>query len=102
MRLRMAALIALKHDAQGFANGAASMLLREAWVIPFIKKNGPDIRFGVARMPRDKAWGNFNLLEILCVNKTSKMKRPTQPSSCVRSVETATTSRTSASTAARR
>lgn len=67
---------ALKHDAQGFANGAASMLLREAWVIPFVKKNGPDIRFGVARMPRDKAWGNFNLLEILCVNKSSKMKKP--------------------------
>ena len=27
------------------------MLLREAWVIPFVKKNGPDIRFGVAPVP---------------------------------------------------
>jgi len=66
---------ALKHDAQGFANGAASMLLREAWVIPFVKKNGPEIRFGVAPIPRDKAWGNFNLVECLAVNKGSKMKQ---------------------------
>jgi multiple sugar transport system substrate-binding protein len=66
---------ALKHDAQGFANGAASMLLREAWVIPFVKKNGPDIRFGVAPIPRDKAWGNFNLVECLSVNKDSKVKK---------------------------
>ncbi len=67
---------ALKHDAQGFANGAASMLLREAWVIPFVKKNGPDIKFGVAPVPRGKAWGNFNLLECLCVNNGSKLKQP--------------------------
>jgi multiple sugar transport system substrate-binding protein len=65
---------ALKHDAQGFANGAASMLLREAWVIPFVKTNGPTVRMGVAPMPRDKAWGAFNLVECLSVNKDSKLK----------------------------
>lgn len=66
---------ALKHDAQGFASGAAAMFLRESWVIPFVKKNGPDVRFGVARMPKDKSWGAFNFIEILSVNKTSKMKK---------------------------
>jgi multiple sugar transport system substrate-binding protein len=65
---------ALKHDAQGFASGAASMLLREAWVVAFVKKNGPDIKFGVAPMPRDKAWGAFNFIDILSVNKDSKLK----------------------------
>ena len=51
---------ALKHDAQGFASGAAAMFMRESWVIPFVKKNGPDIKFGVVPVPRDKAWGAFN------------------------------------------
>jgi multiple sugar transport system substrate-binding protein len=67
---------ALKHDAQGFANGAASMLMREDWVVAFVRKNGPDIRFGTAPVPRDKAWGNFNFIEILSVNKGSKLKKP--------------------------
>ena len=64
----------LKHDAQGFASGVASMLLRESWVVSFVKKNGPDVNFGVAPMPRDKAWGAFNFIEILAVNKESKLK----------------------------
>jgi multiple sugar transport system substrate-binding protein len=67
---------ALKHDAQGFANGAASMLMREDWVVAFVRKNGPDIRFGTAPVPRGKAWGNFNFIEILSVNKDSKLKKP--------------------------
>jgi multiple sugar transport system substrate-binding protein len=65
---------ALKHDAQGFASGAASMFGRESWVIPFVKKNGPDVKFGVVPVPRDKAWGAYNNLEILSVNKDSKLK----------------------------
>lgn len=67
---------ALKHDTQGFANGAASMLMREDWAVAFIHKNGPDIHFGTAPVPRGKAWGNFNLAEILSVNKDSKVKKP--------------------------
>ena len=67
---------ALKHDAQGFANGAASMLMREDWVVAFVRKNGPDIRFGTAPVPRGKGWGNFNFIEILSVNKDSKLKKP--------------------------
>ena len=63
---------ALKHDAQGFANGAASMLMREDWVVAFVRKNGPDIHFATAPVPRDKAWGNFNFIEILSVNKDSE------------------------------
>ena len=65
---------ALKHDAQGFASGAAAMFMRESWVIPFVKKNGPDIKFGVVPVPKDKAWGAYNNLEILSVNKEPKLK----------------------------
>jgi multiple sugar transport system substrate-binding protein len=65
---------ALKHDAQGFAAGAASMFMRESWVISFVKKNGPDTNFGVVPIPRDKAWGAFNLIEIMSVNKGSKLQ----------------------------
>jgi multiple sugar transport system substrate-binding protein len=67
---------ALKHDAQGFANGLASMLFREDWVVAFIRKNGPNIKFATAPVPRGKAWGNFHLAEILSVNKGSKVKKP--------------------------
>jgi multiple sugar transport system substrate-binding protein len=67
---------ALKHDAQGFANGAASMLMREDWVVAFVRKNGPDLHFATAPVPRGKAWGNFNFIEILSVNKDSKLKKP--------------------------
>jgi multiple sugar transport system substrate-binding protein len=65
---------ALKHDAQGFASGAASMFMRESWVIPFVKKNGPAINFGVVPVPRGTAWGAYNNLEILSVNKDSKLQ----------------------------
>jgi len=65
---------ALKHDAQGFASGNASMFLRESWVIPFVRKNGPDIKFGVVPVPRDKAFGAFNAVQIMSVNKDSKLK----------------------------
>jgi multiple sugar transport system substrate-binding protein len=66
---------ALKHDAQGFAAGAASMFMRESWVIPFVKKNGPDIKFGVVPVPREKGWGAFNAVEVLSVSKDSKLKQ---------------------------
>jgi ABC-type glycerol-3-phosphate transport system substrate-binding protein len=65
---------ALKHDAQGFASGAAAMFMRESWVIPFVKKNGPDIKFGVVPVPKGTAWGAYNNLEILSVNNDSKLK----------------------------
>jgi multiple sugar transport system substrate-binding protein len=67
---------ALKHDAQGFASGAAAMLMRESWVIPYVKKNGPNVNFGVTAMPRgDKFWGAFNFIVALAVNKDSRMKK---------------------------
>lgn len=67
---------ALKHDAQGFANGLASMLFREDWVVAFTRKNGPNINFATAPLPRGKAWGAFNFVEILSVFKGSKLKKP--------------------------
>jgi multiple sugar transport system substrate-binding protein len=66
---------ALKHDAQGFAAGAASMFTRESWVIPFVKKNGPDIKFGVIPVPGEKGWGAFNAVEVMSVSKDSKLKQ---------------------------
>ncbi len=50
------------------------MFMRESWVIPFVKKNGPDIKFGVVPVPRDKGWGAFDAVEVLSVNKESKLK----------------------------
>ena len=67
----------LKHDAQGFASGAASMLMRETWGIAFINKNGPDINFDTAPMPKGKVRGAFNYIEILSVNNQSKLKEQT-------------------------
>ncbi len=63
----------VQHDGQAFAGGVTSMFLRETWIIEFTKKNGPNINFGTALMPADKAWGAFNYFEILSVNKASKM-----------------------------
>ena len=51
------------------------MFMRESWVIPYVKKNGPDIKFGVVPVPRDKAWGAFNAVEVLSVSKDSKLKQ---------------------------
>ncbi|MBD3306523.1 extracellular solute-binding protein [candidate division KSB3 bacterium] len=67
----------LKHDAQGFASGVASMLLRETWAIAFIKKNGPDINFSTALMPKGKVRGAFNYIEILSVSNQSELKEET-------------------------
>lgn len=67
----------LKHDAQGFASGVASMLLRETWAIAFIKKNGPDIKFDTAPMPKGKVRGAFNYIEILSVSNQSELKEQT-------------------------
>ncbi|MEE4605514.1 MAG: extracellular solute-binding protein [Desulfobacteraceae bacterium] len=67
----------LKHDAQGFSSGVAAMLLRETWAIAFIKKNGPNINFGTARMPKGKVRGAFNYIQILSVSNQSKVKDQT-------------------------
>ena len=68
---------ALKHDAQAFASGVASMLLRETWVIANTQKTGPDINFGTALMPKGKIRGAFNYFETLLVNEDSKLKDAT-------------------------
>src|SRR5262249_32239156 len=41
---------------------------------PFVKKNGPDIKFGVVPVPRGKSFGAFNAVETLAVNNDSKLK----------------------------
>jgi multiple sugar transport system substrate-binding protein len=55
----------------------AAMLLRETWAIAFIKKNGPNINFGTARMPKGKVRGAFNYIQILSVSNQSKVKDQT-------------------------
>jgi len=67
----------LKHDAQGFASGVAAMLLRETWAIAFTNKNGPNINFDTAAMPKGKVRGAFNYIEILSVSNQSKLKDQT-------------------------
>ena len=53
------------------------MLLRETWAIAFIKKNGPNINFNTAPMPKGKVRGAFNYIEILAVSNESKVKNQT-------------------------
>lgn len=64
----------LKHDAEAFATGDAAMLLRESWVVPYIRQNAPNLNYGVAYLPRDKYWGIYDWLCALAVSKTSKNK----------------------------
>lgn len=65
---------ALKHDAEGFAGGAVAMFMRESWVIPFMKENGPNINYGVAYQPRDKNWRIYDWLVNACVPESGKQK----------------------------
>lgn len=65
---------ALKHDAEAFASGVASMFMRESWVIPYVKEKGPDINFGVQAMPRDKFWGIYDWLVCGAVPSSSSQK----------------------------
>jgi multiple sugar transport system substrate-binding protein len=44
--------INLEGDQQGFAQGKAAMFIREVHVIRWLKRNYPDLDFGVATLPR--------------------------------------------------
>jgi len=65
---------ALPHDAAGFAAGAVAMFMRESWVIPQTKADGPNINFDVAYQPRDKYWRIYDWLVNTCVPESGKQK----------------------------
>ncbi len=65
---------ALKHDADGFAAGEVATFMRESWVIPFMKANGPNINYDVAYQPRDKYWRIYDWLVNACVPESGKQK----------------------------
>jgi multiple sugar transport system substrate-binding protein len=50
------------------------MFMRESWVIPFVKKNGPTSSSASCRCRATRPSGAFNAVEVLSVNKDSKLK----------------------------
>ena len=49
----------LAHDWTAFSNEQAAMLMREAWVIGWMKRNAPGVRYGTVAIPRGKRWGGL-------------------------------------------
>lgn len=65
----------VKGDAEGFAAGTISMFQRESWVVGNLKQNAPNLKYGVALMPKgDKGWGTPAIFSGFGVPKSSKHK----------------------------
>jgi multiple sugar transport system substrate-binding protein len=47
----------LPHDAAAFANEQAAMVMREAWVIGWMKEKAPRVQYDTVAIPRGKRWG---------------------------------------------
>lgn len=62
----------IKHDAEAFAVGQTAMFQRESWVIGFLAKDAPNLKYMVGYMPRDKRAGTFFLTFVMCVTRSSK------------------------------
>jgi multiple sugar transport system substrate-binding protein len=58
----------LKHDAEAFELGLASMFFRESWVVGDIEKKAPQLHYATAKMPV----AAISLPEMLYVPKASK------------------------------
>jgi ABC-type glycerol-3-phosphate transport system substrate-binding protein len=66
----------VKSDAEGFGLGLSAMFQRETWVVTYLEKNAPQIKYGVFMMPKGpKGWGNVGNTMGLGVNKASKNKK---------------------------
>jgi multiple sugar transport system substrate-binding protein len=64
----------LKHDSEGFAAGDAAMLMRESWVVPYLKENAPDLHYGVSLQPKGKYWGVYDYFAGFTVPEAGKNK----------------------------
>jgi multiple sugar transport system substrate-binding protein len=65
-----------KSDAEGFGLGLTSMFQRESWVVGYLKKNAPDINYGIFLMPKGPAnWGTVGNTQSISVPASSENKR---------------------------
>ena len=65
--------IDMKHDAEAFGLGVASMFCRESWVVDYLGKNAPTTKYGVALQPRGaKDWCTLAASRGFAVPKVSK------------------------------
>lgn len=65
--------IDMKHDAEAFGLGVASMFCRESWVVDYLAKNAPNLKYGVALQPRGaKDWCTIAATRGFAVPKVSK------------------------------
>jgi len=65
--------IDMKHDAEAFGLGVASMFCRESWVVDYLAKNAPNLKYGVALQPRGaKGWCTLAATRGFAVPKVSK------------------------------
>ncbi len=65
-----------KSDAEAFGLGMTSMFQREAWVVGYMKKNAPNINYGVFLMPKGPGgWGTVGNSMGLSIPKSCKHKK---------------------------
>jgi len=62
----------LKQDAEGFANQHAAMFVREGWLIPYMKKSAPTVKFASGPMPAVKKKNTLLYWTNLIVTNSSK------------------------------
>jgi multiple sugar transport system substrate-binding protein len=66
---------AIKGDFMGFAEGVASMVQRESFVINYLAKSAPGVEYGIAEVPRYKHEGTIGWSHALWVPKTARTKQ---------------------------
>lgn len=62
----------LKQDAEGFANQQAAMFVRESWLVGYMKKNAPNVKYAVAPLPAHKKTNTLLFWTNLYVTSGSK------------------------------
>lgn len=62
----------VKHDAEAFALQQTAMFVREAWVVGYMQDHAPDVRYGVAQLPRHSSSGGRATYDAVYVSAFSK------------------------------
>ncbi|HHV61395.1 MAG TPA: extracellular solute-binding protein [Firmicutes bacterium] len=62
----------IKHDVEAFANEVSAMFVREAWVVGYMRKNAPKVKFDVSPMPAYKKTNALYFWTNLYVTSSSK------------------------------